>query len=150
MPCTWGTNRDDMWSFRVWNEKTKSYVVHCKPWVISKDDKENVISMVKLQEDKYTFERCVGVRDTKFNRVFENDLVLFCRNMDDPESTVTDLCVVKYDIKSGGRYILMDARSSIFEDGRYAQPISYSLKGEITVVGNIHQNKDLINTYKKG
>ena len=147
MTCTWGTNREDLWSFRIWNNKTKSYTVHCKPWVIDKNKEENILTMVKLQEDKYTFERCIGVRDTSFNRIFENDLVLFCKDMNDPECNICNLCVVKYDIKSGGRYVLLDAKSAIFESGKYAQPISTNFKAELTVVGNIHQNKHLIDIY---
>lgn len=134
--------------FRIWDERKKSFCSSEGLFVYDIKGKKEINIIAKGFDD--ILEQCIGIKDKRGKPIFENDLVLFTRNIIDNMSTdYTMLCVVKYDTQHGGRYILVDPESELFENGRYSQTISYNMKAELIVVGNIHENKELIRFGKR-
>ena len=134
--------------FRIWDEKEKQFCSSDNLFVYDIHGTKEINVLAK-GFDK-TLEQCIGIRDKNGKPIFENDLVLFTRNVINTMSTdYTFLCLVKFDTQHGGRYILVDPESELFENGRYSQIISYNTKAELIVVGNIHENKELIRLGKE-
>ena len=118
--------------FRVWEEREKEY----DTWSYILDDSGNLFrnaygALIKCDKKDYIIEQYTGLKDKNGEMVYEGDIVLDCYDGD-------DAFIVEWD-KDTASFILTDTDNIICVNF-----YEYFPDKELEVIGNIHENQELL------
>ena len=120
----------DRFKFRVWLNKSKRYTINKDDIVLFPDGAVGQFDIIGCYDEKdVTVEFCTGLKDKNGKLIYEGDI------LQDSEQKI----LVKYDVN---RHCFMFE----YQDTRAYKPICDIdvLSGNFEVIGNIHENADLL------
>ena len=127
--------------FRYWDEEEKEMIYYRNPYtlcgktVLVLDDMESRSYVdsddVEIIEDLMQF---TGLPDKNNKKIFDGDIVKFLTFEYGNENI----------IETTGVIVWSDARFAWYVTGKYNNLLSHIIKTEIEVIGNIHENPELL------
>ena len=129
---------NDRFKFRVWDKQSNSYTKEKKFYIddfggLFKYEKSKSTVYINsdnpyimcLCSDRYICEQCTGLKDKNGKLIYEGDIVKF-----ENEISEVKWCINGFAIDDGIQYLVDDM--------------------DIEVIGNVHENKELLNEIFNG
>ena len=125
---------NDRFKFRVWNNKMQKFHIVFSMHGIVNDTLEGY-----AKDDNFVLEQCTGLKDVNGKLIYEGDIV----ELDD--GTEINNAVIEWEEQSGQWVIC--TTDTTYTGTIYTFDNLYG--NDLTVIGNIHNNADLIKVGEK-
>lgn len=118
---------NDRFKFRAWDIEEQKY----REVIALGQDRSFLLSIGHVRNDTQIFEQCTGLKDKNGKLIYEGDIVeVGGRYAKGNYKIIFDECDCEYDLKSGNGWFVYQLDSEIADNSE--------------VIGNIHENADLL------